>query len=205
MTILPLTYLGSTAYYARLVAGGCVVDTCENWVKQTARNRCDILTANGPASLTVPVHAYGAKIAVRDVRIDNSKNWQHRHWGSIVASYGNSPFFEHYADRFAPFYERRFDFLADLDIGLTETILDALGADAAALEIPEKYVNAQPGDEDLRGKKSLRPGVDPVRTEPYTQVFCDRMDFTPGMSVIDLLFCMSGRWALPLLLRSRRY
>jgi hypothetical protein len=199
MTILPLTYLGSTAYYARLLAGDCVVDVHENWVKQTARNRLDIVTANGPATLTIPVHAYGAKIAVKDVRIDNSKRWQHTHWGSLVASYRNSPFFDHYAERFAPFYERRFEWLVDFNVKLTRTMLATLGAEEEVLKLSERYVEARPEDVDLRPKKALRPEHETLHLPPYTQVFADRMEFTPSVSIIDLLLCESATAAARLL------
>ncbi len=54
MTILPLTYLGGVEWFARLAQDDCVIDVGENWVKQTARNRAEIMTANGVAALTVP-------------------------------------------------------------------------------------------------------------------------------------------------------
>jgi hypothetical protein len=203
MTILPLTYLGSTAWFARLLAGDCIVDVHENWVKQTARNRLDIVTANGPATLTIPVHAYGAKIAARDVRIDNSKRWQHTHWGSLVAAYRNSPFFDHYAERFAPFYERRYDWLVDFNVELTRTMLTTLGVQAETLRLSEKYVEAHPEDIDLRSKKALRPECETLTLPTYTQVFADRMDFAPAMSIIDLVMCESARGALHLLRQTK--
>jgi hypothetical protein len=203
MTILPLTYLGSTAWFTRLVTGDCVVDVHENWVKQTARNHLDIVTANGPATLTVPVHASGAKIATRDVRIDNSKRWQHTHWGSLVAAYRNSPFFDHYAERFAPFYEQKYDWLVDFNVEITRTVLATLGVKENVLKISEKYVEAQPEELDLRPKKALRPECETLVLPAYTQVFSDRMAFAPYMSIIDLLLCESARGALNLLLQPK--
>ncbi len=155
MIILPLAYLGGTEWFTHLLNGDCIIDIGEHWVKQTARNRCEILTSTGVAALTVPVHGYGAKIAVKDVRIDNSKRWQHQHWVSIVSAYRNSPFFDHYEDRFAPIYEKRFDYLADLNLGLLNILTGILEADVA-VKISEDYVAAAPGDLDMRGKKALR-------------------------------------------------
>jgi hypothetical protein len=206
MTILPITYLGGVEWFSRLVSGGgdspVMIDTGENWVKQTSRNRAEILTANGVASLTVPVHGYGAKIPAREVRIDNSKRWQHVHWTSIVSAYAASPFFDHYGERFAPIYERRFDWLVDLDLELLDVLTGALKL-KGAFEISENYIVARPGDLDLRGKKALRrhgPGISvsgasmiPSGGQPlfkeYIQVFSDRIPFIPGLSIIDLLFC----------------
>jgi hypothetical protein len=189
------------------VGGDCVIDLGENWVKQTARNRAEILTAGGVAALTVPVHGgnahggnSGAKIRIEDVRIDNSKRWQHIHWVSMVSAYRNSPFFDHYEERFAPVYAaaKRFDFLIDLNLELLDIVLAALGFGGGSeglgspFRLSGEYVAASPGDLDLRGKKSLRrPGTPEhgFHLREYTQVFADRMHFTPGLSIVDLLFC----------------
>ncbi len=202
MTILPLTYLGSTEWFAHLARGECVVDIGENWVKQTARNRAEILTANGVAALTVPVHGYGAKIAVKDIRIDASKRWQHQHWTSLVSAYKNSPFFDHYEERFATVYTtRKFDFLVDLNLELLEIVTAVMGL-GDRVKISEDYVAAGAEDLDLRGKKALRresdAGIHNPETAvisanrdvtPYIQVFSDRTGFVPGLSVIDLVMC----------------
>ena len=235
MTILPLTYLGGIEWFAHLLAGGCVIDIGENWVKQTARNRCEILTSVGVAALTVPVHGYGAKIPTKDIRIDNSKRWQHQHWVSMVSAYRNSPFFDHYEGLFAPVYEKKLNYLADLNLELLNILTGLLDA-GDAVKISETYVTAAPGDIDLMGKKALRrepprPSGTPPRegntTPPlavgvptgypstggeglsrpetllkYTQVFSDRTEFVPGLSIIDLLFCESGRVARRMLSNS---
>lgn len=189
MTILPLTYLGSTEWFTHLSHGNCVIDTGENWVKQTARNRAVIMTANGPAALTVPVHGGGsdlAKTRTKDIRIDNSKRWQHNHWVSIVSAYRNSPFFDHYEDRFAPVYSRRFDFLTDLNLTLLEIVTTALSLNGTP-RISENYIVPLPGNLDLRGKKALP--MEAAAIKEYTQVFHDRLPFVPGLSIVDLLFC----------------
>jgi hypothetical protein len=200
MTILPITYLGSVDYFAWLAGGNCVIDIGENWVKQTVRNRAEILTAGGVASLTVPVHGSGdklnVKIRTKDIRIDNSKRWQHTHWQALVSAYRNSPFFDHYEDRFAPIYGKNFEFLADLNLELLDVLTQALKLNKGTVKISEEWVEPSPDDLDLRDKKALRRAENltnnltenPVSQE-YTQVFSDRTPFTPGLSIVDLLFC----------------
>jgi hypothetical protein len=202
MTILPLTYLGSTDYFAHILSDDCVVDVGENWVKQTVRNRCEILTANGVAALTVPVHGSmgNGKVKTKDIKIDNSKNWRHRHWLSIVSAYRNSPFFDHYEERFAPVFEKKFNFLIELNFEMLNILTEMLGVETK-YQISESYVTASPDDIDLRGKKALRMFNNCTKSENYTQVFSDRMDFVPGLSVIDLLFCESARVARQMLQR----
>ena len=73
----------------------------ENYLKQTYRNRCLILTANGPSSLSVPVLSGSSiKSPVRDIKIDYSKRWQQVHIRALISSYKSSAFFEYYFEDF---------------------------------------------------------------------------------------------------------
>ena len=74
--------------------GHAIVERCDNFTKQTYRNRCLIATANGVQALTVPIERYdGAKCPMRDIRISDHGEWRHLHWNAIVSAYGESPFF----------------------------------------------------------------------------------------------------------------
>lgn len=192
MTILPLTYLGNIEYFSRLLQEECIIDLYEHYIKQSYRNRCEIMTATGTAALTVNVVKGGSivKRPVRDIQIDYSKRWQHQHWTAITSAYRNSPYFDHYCDLFAPFYEKRFRFLADLNIPLAETIVKILGS-PGSLRFSDSYVEASTGDTDLRG--AFKSSAERTRMHPtayeYQQVFSDRQPFAPNLSVIDLIFC----------------
>lgn len=199
-TILPLTYLGSTEYFRCLYDGTCVIDLYEHYVKQSYRNRCDILTAGGPASLTVHVVKGGSirKRPVCDMRIDYSKRWQHQHWGALVASYKGSPYFDFYAEYFEPFYRREYGFLADYNRGLLELLCSLTHVPMP--DFSESYVDAAAGDLDLRPKRKKEGPA--FIAEPYVQVFSDRMPFQPNLSVADLLFA-EGPAAASVLARCR--
>lgn len=199
MTILPVAYLPSVEYVARLAAGDCVIDLHEHYVKRSERNRTRILTANGVMDLTVHLrNANRPQTPVCDVRLDYSKRWQHQHWEALVSAYAASPYFDFLADRFAPFYERRYEFLADYDLELLRLLLQLSGV-GCELRLSERYVEAAPGDLDLRPKR--REGSTFV-AEPYVQVFSDRMPFTANLSAIDLLFA-EGSAAAGVLRRCR--
>lgn len=193
MVVLPLAYMGNTYYFSKLCFEDCIVDIHEHYVKQSYRNRADILTSNGVVPLSVQIEKRsGEKTPVKDIRIDYSKRWQHQHWISIVSAYKSSPYFDYYSDLFAPFYEKRYEFLLDLDLDLTVTLLKAMNLDTE-LRLSESYVT--PGSDDLDLRTTLSPKPQRRRpdaafhAEPYCQVFSDRFDFVPDLSVIDLLFC----------------
>jgi hypothetical protein len=186
MTILPLSYLPSVEYVARLLREQCVIDVGENYVKRSERNRAYILSANKVMPLTVNVVGGNRpRLPMRDVEIDYSKRWQHQHWVSIVSAYKSSPYFDHYAPYLEPFYRREWRYLVDYNRELLELLLRLLGS-PMELPLSEQYVEAREGDLDLRPKH--REGSTFV-AEPYFQNFSERMPFQPNLSVLDLLLC----------------
>ena len=52
---------------------------------------------------------------MRDIRISDHGNWRHLHWNAIESAYNHTPFFEYYKDDFRPFYEQKYEFLADFN------------------------------------------------------------------------------------------
>lgn len=186
MTILPMAYMPSVEYVARLLREECIIDLGENYVKRSERNRAYILSANKVMPLTVNVvDGNRPRQKMRDMRIDYSKRWQHQHWVSILSAYKSSPYFDHYAPYLEPFYRREWSFLVDYNRELLEQILTLLGT-KQPLPISEKYIEAQLGDLDLRPKK--KEGSTFV-AEPYFQNFSERMPFQPNLSILDLLLC----------------
>lgn len=198
-TILPLAYLPSVEYFTHLLRGGCVVDLGEHFVKRSERNRTRILAAGGVMELTVHVrNANRPRQPMRDMRLDYSKRWQHQHWGALVASYKSSPYFDFYAERLEPFYRRQWEFLADYNLSLLDTVCSLAKVPMPALS--ENYVDAAAGDLDLRPKHREGPAF---VAEPYFQVFSERMPFAPNLSFADLLFA-EGPASVSVLARCRQ-
>lgn len=198
-TILPLAYLPSVEYFTHLLRGGCVVDLGEHFVKRSERNRTRILAADGVMELTVHVrNANRPRQPMRDMRLDYSKRWQHQHWGALVASYKSSPYFDFYAERLEPFYRRQWEFLADYNLSLLDTV--CLLAKVPMPALSENYVDAAAGDLDLRPKHREGPAF---VAEPYFQVFSERMPFAPNLSFADLLFA-EGPASVSVLARCRQ-
>ena len=186
MTILPSAYMPSVEYVARLLREDAVIDLGENYVKRSERNRALILSANGVMPLTVHVeNANRPRQPMRDVRIDNSKRWQHQHWVSILSAYKSSPYFDYFADALEPFYRREWQFLVDYNMEYLDALLRLLGSNAA-VKTSEQYIVATAEDNDFRPKQ--KNGSTFV-AEPYFQVFSDRMPFQENLSILDLVMC----------------
>ena len=199
MTILPSVYFGTIEYWAALVQAGddAVIDIGENYVKRSERNRTEIMTSGGVMQLSVQLaHANRPRQPMRTMRIDYSKRWQHQHLVAIESAYRSSPYYDYYADRFTPLFEREWERLVDLNMATLETVCKTLKIKVP--RISETYITAAEGDLDLRDKKRGST----LCAEPYIQVFDDRQPFAPNLSIFDLLMC-EGPEALNYLKRAK--
>jgi hypothetical protein len=195
--LLPAVYGGNLLYYAYLLqAPEVMIEKHEHFEKQTWRNRCRILSANGPLDLVVPIRRKGrTRQAMKDVRIAYDEPWPSLHWRSITSAYRTAPYFEFFEDRFRTLYEERYEFLFDLNMAFLERMLEAFKA-APEIRMSEFYEKTPGGVLDLRGVPPALPeekrkggGKGPIDiTGPYPQVFDDRSGFVPDLSAMDLLF-----------------
>lgn len=203
--VFPALYNGPINYYARLVRQSEVVlEQHDSYLKQTYRNRCLIMGPNGIMALSIPViQKHGSKTLLKDVQIDYDSNWNKVHWKSLVASYASSPFFEYLADDLAPFYQKKFSFLIDLNHQLTDFSLQQLGK-AIPIKRSDNFTEIV-DFQDLRyfiHPKKNQAELDPrFQPEAYHQVFADRLEFRSNLSILDLLFNV-GPDALSYLKRS---
>ena len=181
-------YLAPVEQYVRLYAAKrMLVDLDAPFVKQTFRNRALIAAENGVLPLTIPVvHNGGVKQAMRDVRISDHGNWRRMHWNAIVSAYKKSPFFDYYADDFRPFYEKRYEFLADFNMQLHHTVCELLGLEREVVALDS--VDASPDAPDCR--PLAEPSTVVAGQQTYYQVFEQRNGFLPNLSIADLLFNM---------------
>lgn len=195
--LLPIVYGGTALYYAFLLQASTVyLEQEEHFEKQTWRNRCRILSANGPMDLVVPIQRKGrTRRAIKDVRIAYDHPWPSLHWRSITSAYRTAPYFEFFEDRFYGLFQQRYEFLIDFDLAFQRTVLDAFKVGPEPL-FTQAYKKEPEGATDLRSVPPALPeekqkggGRSPLDvTGPYPQVFDERSGFTAGLSAIDLLF-----------------
>jgi hypothetical protein len=186
MKILPLAYLGSLEWWRAALSEEAVIDVGEHFVKQSARSRCEIATASGRMTLSANVVKASSihKRAVKDMRLDYSKRWQHQHAVAIRSAYKSSPYYDYYAHLLEPLFERRYEFLYDMNRDLVEAVRK-IGGIKQELRFSEEYIVASAEDIDLRGHNFLGPREG---EEPYWQVFSERVPFESNCSIIDYIF-----------------
>ena len=106
-------FLLTTAYFPPIAYFSCLkkaevtyIEQYENFGKQSYRNRCEIMTANGVIALTVPVAKANSKTLIKDLKIVYPTPWQKLHFRGIESAYKNSPYYEYYIDDLMPFFEK---------------------------------------------------------------------------------------------------
>ena len=77
----------------------------------TAKNF--IKTNNGSLALIVPLQHSNSKI-LRDIKVDNSKKWQKKHFSSISQNYQNAPFYEQHSEYLMEYYATEWTYLVDM-------------------------------------------------------------------------------------------
>ncbi|MCJ7447800.1 MAG: WbqC family protein [Bacteroidales bacterium] len=188
--LLSTAYLPPVEYFARIKDyGELFIEREENYLKQSYRNRCYILSAGGPHLLTVPVYTGSFhKTPVKDIRIDYSKRWQQIHSGALKSSYNASPYFQYYLDTIERIIQSNYKFLLDLNMDLLVAILRILQI--------ERKISYTIDFEPIAGKDGdFRYTISPKRdsiytTKEYLQVFRTVKGFVPGLSIVDLIFNM---------------
>lgn len=194
--LLATAYLAPVQYYSKLNrADSVTIELFEHYIKQSYRNRCIIAGPEGAQPLTLPVEKAPNHGSIKDVRLSDHGNWRRLHWNALQSSYMTSPFFEYYADDFAPFYEKKYDFLCDFNEELMLLCCRLLDIDIEGkLRHTDTYrSDIADGEVDLRN--AISPKCDftadaNFEAKPYYQVFRERTGFIPNLSIVDLLFNM---------------
>lgn len=182
--LLSTAYFPPTEYFAILARYSSVYMDCfEKYQKQSYRNRCRILTANGPMDLRFPI-IHNGEYRIDRVLVDYSTPWVRQTEYAIETAYMSSPFFAYYRDELFAVLDSRPATLWELNMDIIGFFCAkiGLGAGISVTSAPE-----QDCGEDYRNL--IHPKKEPVlQIRPYWQVFREKFGFVPGLSIMDLLF-----------------
>jgi hypothetical protein len=185
--LLSTAYLAPVDYYFLLNnASAVILEQYEYYEKQSYRNRCTILTANGKMDLNIPVEKAG-KTIIRDIRISEHGNWQSLHWKALESAYSSSPFFEYYSDDLRPFYEKKFNYLFEFNNLIQQKILELIDIQPVVNCSISYESKTSVAVSDFR--TLIHPKKEPLLDLPsYYQVFETKNGFIKNASIVDVLF-----------------
>ncbi|MGA1867616.1 MAG: WbqC family protein [bacterium] len=195
-----------------------ILDTVQ-YKKNEWQNRNRIKTAAGSQWITVPVcYHYPEKIL--EVKINNTVRWGAKHYASLVTNYHRAPYFNVYADFFKETLSTQWEFLADLNVFIIESLTHIWGLNTNIIRAHTISVSAQNptarlvdiclalgADTYLSGRDGMKymdmkqfadNGIKVIFQQfssvVYPQLF---HEFIPNLSSIDLLLnCGIGASAL---------
>jgi hypothetical protein len=188
--LVSTAYLPPVEYFSVIShAHEICIERQENYIKQSYRNRCYILSSHGRQLLSVPVYLGSQhKTPLKDIRIDYSKRWQQVHLRALTAAYSSSPYFQFYFENFEKTISRKIDFLIDLNSELTQTVLDILRL-KIKLSCTDDFEPAGFNGNDYRYNISPKK-QSTFAVREYMQVFNNDNRFVQRLSIVDLIFNM---------------
>jgi len=190
--ILPACPFPNLAWYKiALSEGEVLIDTHENYVKQTDRNRIYIADAHGAKFITLPVHRRNADSrSMSDVVFTDAMIPKviMRH---ITTAYSSAPFFEHFERELMAFFE---EFgtpgksLLEFNLASLEWVeqMTDLKREREMVEQSKYTEPVEMSEGDFRKKGALSNRVWSYKR--YAQIFEDRNGFIEGRSVLDAMF-----------------
>ena len=178
------------------------IEACENYQKQSYRNRCRFYGAEGVQTLSFPiVHEGGThKLPISEIKVDYSTPWLQQHQKAIMSAYRTSAYFEYYMDELFDLMNSRPERLFELNMLITRFFIEKTGL-AVDLRLTEDF--CRDGIlTDQEGRpiicEDLRETIHPKRPDtilkdyglekPYFQVFSPMHGFQHNLSIMDLLF-----------------
>lgn len=187
MAVFSTAYFPCISYMAQfLAADKPFIEVWETYHKQTYRNRCRVMTANGVESLSVPViKVNGNHTMTKDVVISYKEHWQQIHRRCLESAYKAAPYFDHYYDYLKPIFETRFERLVNLNDAALKMVLKIMKVNKEIIHTSD-YIHEI--DNDFREAFSPKVSPDSSLFPEYYQVFSTKFPFTPDLSILDLVF-----------------
>lgn len=181
---VPSYYFPPIAFF-QLIWNQSPIRICgmETYAKQTWRSRAAILSANGRQLLSLPVvRKNGKETRMRDVELTHQTDWQKDHWKAIESSYRHAPYFFYYSGRIKELIYQQEVNLIQFNTNILTQLLSWLDL-ATVVEIDH---SSETGISDQF--YPLEQKTIPFSQNKYIQVFSDKFEFEPNLSLLDLLF-----------------
>ncbi|RNC84857.1 MAG: hypothetical protein ED556_09745 [Winogradskyella sp.] len=186
--LLHPTYFPNIAHFKAMISSeNLIFEVCDNYQKQTYRNRAEIYAANGKLALSVPVsYTQKHRQQTKDVLISGTEQWQAQHLKSLDSAYRMSPFYEFYRDDLRPIFNTKFKYLLDVTLMSFELLCECLELNID-YKLSDEYAPHDNEPNDYRYLVNAKV-KDESQFLKYTQVFTQKHGYLPNLSILDLLF-----------------
>ena len=177
--VIPTAYFPPINYFSHLISSTSThIEYYETYPRHSSRNRANILGANGPMLLSVPINK-SSKSLVKDVKIANN-DWQKKHIMSIQSAYGSAPFFIHYFEDIKNLINTKYVFLIDLNLHILNYLIQEMDITTNIIKTCS-YKQKYPVEFfDFRKKITQK------KLPQYQQVF--NFNFVTNLSILDVIF-----------------
>ncbi|HTE27437.1 WbqC family protein [Flavitalea sp.] len=191
--IIDLQYFPTVNYYLTLLnIEHIIFEQYDHHIKMSFRNRCMIAGANGRIKLSIPlVGGRDQRTISKEVKIDNSVNWQLQHLRSIVSAYNRSPFFEYFSEGFSGLFDKEYQYLLDWNLVCLDWLKESIRG-KWTYSLTDKYETDFKNASIFDFRNRFFPRT--IQNEnivdlTYRQVFEEKNGFIPQLSILDFLFC----------------
>lgn len=180
-------YLGSLEYFALLTQFDEVCfEIHDSFAKQTYRNRAYLLTSNKIQPLVVPV-SYANGDVTKEVKISYTERWIKDHWGAFYSGYGKAPFFEYFNEDMKSIWNRKFNYLIDLNLEFFKICCKILQVNIEISFTAEYQSELENDFRSVINPKKPFSDRKIYQASPYSQLFGNT--FVPNLSIVDLIMC----------------
>lgn len=186
-SLLTPTPFGTCSSFAVIAQSKTITfEVCDNYQKQTYRNRFTIYGANGKLQLHIPViYSQKNRTKYKDIKIFNDNKWQISHWKSLESAYKTSPFFEYYEDEIKHLFFKKYDNLLEFNLDSFKVICECIQLEVIVNKtlLFNKKTEHEKDFRHLAERNNIG-----YKLEPYTQVFSTKHGYLNNLSILDLLF-----------------
>lgn len=168
------------------------INSFVRYKKHSFYNRCAVAGGNGLIFLTVPLEGgrnRNQRELFPNVKISYAENWQMQHLKTIESCYRNAPYFEYYMPELQTFFERKFEYLFDLNISIIEKINALIFKNQLNISVVDYSQEDVKDAQEVQIVSYFPDDFQRVEDAPvYYQLFEERIGFQPNISVLDLMF-----------------
>ncbi len=213
LAILQPGYLPWLGYFDQMRQVDVFVHaTTLQYTRQDWRSRNRIKTREGWQWLTVPVKSKGQFHArINEIKINNDLPWAVKHMNIIRQNYCKAPYYKPYAAILEDAYQRRWEYLVELDLYLINCLKQALDIETKLIDIAhlnigetgknqrlievclkfnaDTYVSGAAARSYINEELFVEAGI-AVEYQDYRHPIYPQLHgvFIPNLSIIDLLF-----------------